>query len=259
MDIAKLAEFIKPHRKDSLVLVGFLITALVLFALFLLGSEVAEGDTFALDKAILRGLRSAQDVAVPIGPHWLKTMMVDFTALGGAPVLTLITVLSVGFLCALRKFATAGFVALSVSAGALLSALIKAQFVRPRPELVPHLVEVSSPSFPSGHSMNSAIVYLTLAVLLARSQSSRRVQVYLIGSAVLLALLVGSTRVYLGVHWPSDVLAGWSVGAIWAVVCSLAAKYLQAERKIEHAGKDMPEKKLNTFESGIVDDRLSRK
>lgn len=236
----QLAEFIKPHRRDSRILIGFLVMAVVLFGLVPLGSEVAEGDTFALDKAILRGLRTAQDAAVPIGPQWLKIAMIDFTALGGAPVLTLITILAAGFLFAIRKFATAGFLVLSVSVGALLSAFIKAQFVRVRPELVPHLVEVSSPSFPSGHSMNSAIVYLTLAVLLARSQSSRRIQVYLIGTAVLLALLVGSTRVYLGVHWPSDVLAGWSVGALWASICSLFAKFLQSERTLENAGEDTP-------------------
>ena len=159
--------------------------------------------------------------------------MIDFTALGGVPVLTLITVLAVGFLLALRKFSTSVFVALSVSGGAIISALIKGFFVRPRPEIVPHLVHVTSPSFPSGHAMNSAIVYLTLAVLIARSQSRRGEQVYLIGAAIILTLLVGSTRVYLGVHWPSDVIAGWSIGAIWATISSLVAKKLQKNSKIE--------------------------
>ncbi len=229
----KLENLLRPHRIDSRLLVGFLASAAGIFALLKLASEVAEGDTFALDKAILRGLRTAQDVAVPIGPAWLKPAMVDFTALGGAPVLTLITLFAVGYLIAVRKFSTAGFVALSVSCGAILSTAIKAYFVRPRPELVPHLVDVASPSFPSGHAMNSAIVYLTLAVLLARSQTSRRVQIYLLGVAILLALLVGSTRVFLGVHWPSDVLAGWAVGAAWAAACSVTAKLLQRGHRIE--------------------------
>ena len=229
----RVSYLFQPHRLDSRVLVGFLALAAGLFALGKLASEVAEGDTFALDKAILKGLRTAQDAAVPIGPSWLKTAMVDFTALGGTPVLTLITVLAVGFLFAVRKFRAAGFVALSISGGAILSTAIKSYFVRPRPEIVPHLVEVTSPSFPSGHSMNSAIVYLTLAVLLARTQGRRTVQVYLIAAALALTLLIGCTRVFLGVHWPSDVLAGWSVGAAWAAASSVAAKVLQNRDEIE--------------------------
>lgn len=229
----QVAEFVKPHRQDSRILVIFLAFAVVAFGLILLGSEVAEGDTFALDKAILTGLRHAGDLAVPIGPGWLRSAMVDFTSLGSAAVLTLITGLAVGYLLAVRKFATASFVAASIAGGAILSGVIKAAFVRPRPEIVSHLVPVASPSFPSGHSMNAAIVYLTLAVLLARSEPDRRVQTYLIAIAVFLALLVGTTRVYLGVHWPSDVLAGWAVGAMWASACSLLAKHLQHTRQIE--------------------------
>ncbi len=231
----KLSEFLKPHRPDSRILVTFLAVAIGLFGFSKLASEVAEGDTFAMDKAVVTGLRTVADPAIPIGPHWLERWMIDFTALGGAPVLTLITVVVVGLLMALRKFRMAGFVALAVSGGAILSVAIKAVFNRARPEIVPHLVEVSSASFPSGHAMNSAIVYLTLAVLLARSQESRRVQVFLIGVAIALALLIGTTRVYLGVHWPSDVLAGWSVGAVYAAGCSLLAKRLQREHSIERA------------------------
>jgi len=228
-----LARFVRPHRQDSRILVGFLGLAGAMFVLIKLASEVAEGDTFAFDKAVLRGLRTTQDAAVPIGPAWLKSAMIDFTALGGAPVLSLITILAVGYLLAVRKLSTAIFVTLSVTCGALLSALIKSLFVRPRPEIVSHLVEVNSASFPSGHAMNSAIVYLTIAVLLARSQAKRRVQIYLIVAAMLLVLIVGSTRVFLGVHWPSDVMAGWTVGALWAAICSLAAKTLQKEKRIE--------------------------
>lgn len=223
----RLTEFFRPHRPDSRILVWFLAFAVITFGMVLLGSEVAEGDTFALDKAILTGLRHAGDRSVPIGPHWLLTAMIDFTSLGSAAVLTLITILAIGYLLAVKRPATSLFVATSVAGGAILSGAIKALLVRPRPEIVPHLVHVTSPSFPSGHSMNSAIVYLTLAVLLARSEKDRRVQTYLIGTAVLLALLVGITRIYLGVHWPSDVLAGWSVGAVWAAACSLLAKRLQ--------------------------------
>ena len=228
-----MTERTKPHRRDSRLLIAFLVGAAILFGLVKLASEVLEGDIFAIDKYIMHGLRTAGDPSVLIGPHWLQTAMIDFTALGGSPVLTLVTVLAAGSLIAMRKYDMAGFVILSVSCGAVLSGAIKSFFVRPRPEIVPHLVEVTSSSFPSGHAMNSAIVYLTLAVLLARSEANRHIQFYLIGAAICLTLLVGTTRVFLGVHWPSDVLAGWVVGATWAALCSLAAKWLQQRRAIE--------------------------
>lgn len=230
---ARLTEFLKPHRWDSRILALFLGVAATLFGLLKLVSEVIEGDTFAIDKAILRGLRLASDPSVPIGPDWLRTAMIDLTALGGVGVLTLVAVFAIGYLVVARKTAAAGFAAASITGGAILSALIKALLMRPRPQIVPHLVDVSSSSFPSGHSMNAAIVYLTLAALLVRSEDRRAVQTYLIGTAIFLALLVGATRVYLGVHWPSDVLAGWAIGAMWAAGCSLAAKHLQSQRKIE--------------------------
>jgi undecaprenyl-diphosphatase len=215
------------------MLLTFLGLALGVLALSWLGSEVLEGDSFALDKAILRGLRSANDTALPIGPAWLKSAAIDITALGGVTVLTLITMLVVGFLIADRKRSTALFVAAAVASGALLNSALKGFFFRPRPELVPHLVQVSSASFPSGHAMNSAMVYLTLAALLARSQARASVRLYLLGTALTLTLLVGATRVYLGVHWPSDVIAGWSIGAMWAILSSLVGKLLQQKQKID--------------------------
>lgn len=233
LDNRWIATLLGPHRQDSFILIGFLAVAAALFGFVQLASEVVEGDTSAFDKQVLRTLRTAADPAVPIGPSWLKTAMIDFTALGGVAVLTLITVLAVGYLLASRKRATAGFVALSIAGGAILSAGIKSLFSRSRPEIVPHLVDVTSASFPSGHAMNSSIVYLTLAVLLARAEDKRLIQIYLIMIAIALALLIGTTRIYLGVHWPTDVLAGWSVGAIWAALCSLIAKQLQRSRKIE--------------------------
>lgn len=221
------------HRIDSRILVLFLGWAAAAFALLKLASEVLEGDTFALDRAILQGLRHGPADSVPIGPAWLQYVMLDVTALGGVTVLTLITVFVVGYLIAVRKITTAIFVGLAVASGAVLSSSLKTFFVRARPELVPHLVHVNSASFPSGHAMNSALVYLTLATLLARAEQGRRVRIYLLSVAVLLTLVIGSSRVYLGVHWPSDVLAGWGVGATWAVLCSLVGKSLQQRQKIE--------------------------
>lgn len=230
---APIRRIMQRHHKDSRMLVLFLALVAAAFALLKLASEVLEGDTFALDRAILRGLRTAGDAAIPLGPKWLQLAMIDITALGGFTVLTLITVFAVGFLLALRTYATALFVALAVSGGAVLGTVLKAVFVRARPDVVPHLVLVNSASFPSGHAMNSALVYLTLATLLARAQAGRRVRIYLLSVAMVLTLLIGTSRVYLGVHWPSDVVAGWGVGAAWAVVCALIAKALEKRRKLD--------------------------
>lgn len=162
--------------------------------------------------------------------------MIEVTALGSVTVLTLITIFAVGYLVAIRKYPTALFVAMAVVGGALWSSVLKALFFRSRPDIVSHLVHVSSASFPSGHAMNSAIVYLTLATLLARSQDGVKVRIYLLTVAIVLTMLVGISRVHLGVHWPSDVIARWSVGALWAVLCSLAGKYLQQLRRIDGPG-----------------------
>ena len=228
-----LPHLLGPHRVDSKILLTFLGLAIGLLGMFWLGSEVLEGDTFALDKLILRGLRTDSDPGLPIGPVWLKATAIDITALGGVTVLTLVTVLVAGYLVADRKAYQALFVAAAISSGAVVSTALKAFFVRARPEVVPHLVEVTSASFPSGHAMNSAMVYLTLAALVARSQELVTVRLYLLSIAILLTMLVGTTRVYLGVHWPSDVIAGWCIGAIWAVFCSLIAKFLERRQKIK--------------------------
>ena len=223
------------HRTDSKILIIFLAVVVIAFALLWLGSEVLEGDTFAIDRSILLGLRSTADAGHPIGPSWLVYSMIDATALGSVTVLTLVTIMVVGYLVATRRRAAAVFVSAAVIGGALLSSALKSLFFRARPDVVPHLVHVSSASFPSGHAMNSAVVYLTLATLLARTEPNERVRVYLLAVAISLALLVGVSRVYLGVHWPSDVIAGWCVGAIWAVVCSLIGKALLRHRAIESA------------------------
>jgi len=222
-------------RIDTRMLLVFLILAPSLVVFGHIASEVMEGETVALDRWILLHLREATDPSVPIGPEWLREAMVDFTALGGGPVLTMVTIFAAGYLVAQRKVALAVFLASSIAAGAIVNALLKFGFVRERPDAVPHLVEVSSASFPSGHAMNSAMVYLTLAALLVSAERSWRVRIFLMAAAILLTLIVGFSRMYLGVHWPTDVFAGWSVGAAWAVACALVAQILQKRRAIEGA------------------------
>jgi undecaprenyl-diphosphatase len=143
-----------------------------------------------------------------------------------------VTLAVIGFLVLLRRRSAALLVAVSVGGGTALSSLLKLGFQRPRPDLVPHAVEVYTASFPSGHAMLSAVTYLTLGALLMRVQPLWRVKFYILALAVLATLLVGTSRVYLGVHWPTDVLAGWCVGAFWALLCWLGALRLQRTGRV---------------------------
>jgi undecaprenyl-diphosphatase len=231
-------KFSSALRADGRLLVAFLLLALLALVFLKFASEVGEGETLGFDRLVLRSLRTAADPAVPAGPEWLRYAMIDVTALGGATGLTLLTTIVVGFLAVTRRYATAAFVAGAVIGGSLFGTLLKGIFLRPRPEVVPHLVEVFDTSFPSGHAMNSAVVFLTLGALLARAHKSRGVRIYLLSVAMLLTLAVGFSRVYLGVHWPSDVVAGWCVGAGWATLCWMIERWLQLHRKIEAPGEE---------------------
>jgi len=112
---------------------------------------------------------------------------------------------------------------------------LKGFYDRPRPDLVPHMTQVDSPSFPSGHAQESAVIYFTLAAMLARLVEPRRLKLYFLGLAALFSFLVGMSRVYLGVHYPSDVLAGWMAGLAWAVLLWTVASYLQRQGSVEPA------------------------
>lgn len=205
-------------------------------AILLLGSlafwgiaeEVLEGDTLHLDERILLAMRVSGDPTRPVGPAWLEESFRDFTGLGGVGVLGLLTAATLGYLWLQGRRRAALYVLLAIGGGLLLSLALKAGFQRPRPDLVSHGSLVYTASFPSGHSMLSAIVYLTGGAMLALVHRRRSVRLYILGCAVLATLLVGVSRVYLGVHWPTDVLAGWAGGAGWAALCWLIARRLQA-------------------------------
>jgi undecaprenyl-diphosphatase len=220
-------------RVERLTLYAVILAAGVLFAFARLANAVGRGRTEDFDEWLIVALRAPGNLADPIGPKWVEEMMRDFTAMGSTGVLTLMVLAIAGFLAMTRKGHAALFVLASVGGGVLISQTMKWAYARPRPDLVPHGAEVFTASFPSGHSMMSAVVYLTLGALLARTQADRAVKVYILAIAVLLTALVGVSRVYLGVHWPTDVLAGWALGGLWALICLLVMVWLQSRGQVE--------------------------
>ena len=208
-----------------------LLSSMVL-AFLKLASEVMEGETDAFDRMILLAMRNSSDLTHPAGPAWLEILFRDLTSLGSLPVVGFVTLVVVGFLWVTGRLAAARLVQVSVSVGGILSIALKSLFQRQRPELFPHGVEAQLTSFPSGHAMLAAVVYLTLGALLAHGQTQPRVRSYCLGVAIVLTLLIGVSRVYLAVHWPTDVLAGWCVGAAWAMVCLLVAARVERHRLV---------------------------
>ena len=209
-------------RTLNLGVAAFVLAAALGFVA--LAGEVLEGETLPFDRAVLLALRTPGNLAVPIGPAWLAEVARDVTGLGGGAILTAVTLAVVGYLALTHAFAAAWRVGLAVAGGTVLSTLLKLAYDRPRPDIVPHAVAVYSASFPSGHAMLSAVTYLTLGALLCETQALPRVRAYVLGLAILVTLLVGTSRIYLGVHWPTDVLAGWCGGAGWALLCWLLSR-----------------------------------
>jgi undecaprenyl-diphosphatase len=220
------------HRELTWLFVG--LGACVLLLVFIaLAGEVMEGDTQAFDTKILQALRSPDDPSKPIGPAWLEGVLLDLTAIGGPTVLALVVLAVIGFLWLQGRFRTGLFVAVTAFSGELVSTALKHEFNRPRPTIVPHLREVFSSSFPSGHAMESAIVYLTLGTILMRVADSRLTKMYCLGIAVMLTVLVGVSRVYLGVHYPTDVIGGWIIGFAWASIWWLIEERFESTAGIE--------------------------
>lgn len=222
-------------RRESRLLVLLVLVFGGFWAFGVIADEVAENETRTFDKQVLLFFRDSANLEDPIGPEWAEQMGRDITALGGYTVLTLVIALVVVYLWLLRRWRASMLVLVSVIGGMVISQGMKALFQRARPDLVPHIVDVHTMSFPSGHSTLSAVVYLTLGTLVATVHPSRRIKVFIMGAAIFLALLVGMSRIYLGVHWPTDVLAGWSVGAAWALLCAMVADLLVRRRKMRGA------------------------
>lgn len=214
-------------RQELVVMLCLVVVSGGLWLFIELADEVTEGETHSIDEQLLLALRTPADHSDPLGPGWVEEMGRDFTALGSVGVLTLMILGTLGYLLLSRHYRTALFTLVVAIGGVLLTVFLKSGFNRPRPDLVPHGMEVYSASFPSGHAMMSAIAYLTLAAILTQVVTRWRLKVYLLSVAVFLTVLVGISRVYLGVHWPSDVIAGWAVGGVWASACLLVAYWMQ--------------------------------
>ncbi len=209
--------------RKPLVPVLLLVIFTGLWGFIELAGEIREDETRRYDEAILLALREPGNTADPIGPPRVEEMARDLTALGGFTLLTGVTLTAFGVAIFAGRPRLAVLGLLSVIVGSLAMNLLKQGFDRPRPGLVEHGTLTYAASFPSGHSMMAALVYLTLGILVARTQPKKRVRVFIVSISVLVTFLVGVSRVYLGVHWPTDVLAGWALGGTWAMLFWLVA------------------------------------
>ncbi len=214
------------RQQEPVVLFVILLVVVGMWAFLELVGEVLQGETHHFDTLIVRLLRQPHQLALPRGPQWLAEVGRDITALGSHIILVLLVVAVAGWLRLQRQRLTMWLVLLAPLSGMLLSTLLKIFFDRPRPDFVLHAATMTQ-SFPSGHSMLSAIVYLSLGTLLAQSTPRRRIKAYFLSIALGLTCLVGLSRIYLGVHYPTDVLAGWTVGLVWAMLWWLTGRYLQ--------------------------------
>ncbi len=229
--------FIGRHEGGTLLaLLGVLAGVWVFHELGEIALHPAAG---SFDRSILLAMRVPGDLSDPIGPRWFEGMVRDVTSFGGVAVEAMITLAVIGFLFLERKKRVALFVAVAVTGGAVLGQLLKDVFERPRPTIISRQIEIYSLSFPSGHAMTAAVTYLTLGALLARTQRSRLVKAYVLVLAIVLTIAVGLSRIYLGVHWPTDVLAGWIAGAAWALLCWTVALRLQRRHVLEAPAGDL--------------------
>ncbi|MBO6901143.1 MAG: phosphatase PAP2 family protein [Rhizobiaceae bacterium] len=218
------------QRRVAVPVALLICIASTVFVFLRIANAVRSEEIVALDRAILLWFRDPRNSADPIGPQWFEETVAEITALGGYPVLTVLIASVAGYLVLSRKFGPAAYMLVSIGAGTALSQLLKLVYARPRPDLVNHLVDTFTASFPSGHATMATVVYLTLAALIVLFVGKLRIRIYVVVAAVVLALAVGTSRVYLGVHWPSDVLAGWALGVAWAAFSWLVFTWLHTRR-----------------------------
>jgi len=231
--ITELVRDMKDVRPAPAKVALVAVVASALYAFFQIADEVGESEFGWLDKAVLLAFRNPSNVNDPLGPEWVEETIMEISSLGGYPILFTLIAVVVGYLLVVRRYGPALYVLLSVGLGTAVSQLLKSLYDRPRPDLVDHLVTTHTASFPSGHATMSTVVYLTLAALIIRLVNHRGVRLYVLAVAILISVAVGLSRIYLGVHWPSDVAAGWSLGAAWASLSWLVVSLLRRVRRGE--------------------------
>lgn len=230
LSVTELVQGMKSARLARLPATLLTVAALGVLAFLYVAHEVGEASFERWDAWLLLAFRNPADLADPIGPPWLAETVAEVTALGGYPLIIILMVTVIGFLLVARYYGPALFVFLSIFTGWLVSQGLKSFYARPRPDLVPTLDFVHTASFPSGHAMMSALFYLTLAAVIARLTDNSRLRAYVFGVAILISAAVGLSRIFLGVHWPSDVVAGWALGVAWAALSWLAVSALRRFR-----------------------------
>lgn len=228
-----LARAARLARAELAALAALAITTLAVMTFVEIADDMTEADGQAFDQAVLGWMQPV--AGQPRGPWWLQEAAADLTSLGGISVLGLFAAIALAFLLIQGKRLSATLLAAGLAGGVALSEGLKALFERDRPPLAYQAVETLNASFPSGHALLSTVFYLTLGVMLTRAFPRKRLKAFVLGAAMLLALLVGLTRVYLGAHWASDVMAGWCAGAAWAMALWLVAWAVQRRQAERHA------------------------
>jgi undecaprenyl-diphosphatase len=220
-------------KLDGAILLGMSVLLVAGYVLVQTIDEVIEGESDWVDHAIVRMIASLDS------PKWFEEIMRDCTAFGGTFVLSMVTIAVGVFLIIRKQYHALVFVLMAVVGATILSLSLKGFFHRDRPMILEHRSHTMTSSFPSGHAMLSAAVWLTLAVLLSRLDKSPFMKGYFIAVGLFISFMTGVSRVWLGVHWPTDVLAGWMAGSIWAVLCFFFIRYLQSRGKVEPPSETM--------------------
>jgi undecaprenyl-diphosphatase len=215
-------------RTEVVLVAALAVIAAAVLAFIGIADEMSEGDAHAFDMAVLQILHpDAANPSDPIGPFWLDHAAADLTAIGSVSVLAALSLAVGGFLALNRRWIEAGIIAAAFGGGLAISQALKGVFGRERPPEIYRASEILNASFPSGHALLSAVVFLTLGAMLAQAASGRALRTYVMSAAIILVLVVGLTRIYLGVHWTTDVLAGWAAGGAWATACWLAERRIR--------------------------------
>jgi len=214
-------------RQELMILAGGVLILALIWIFATLADKVMEGETRQFDEWVLSALRQPSNPGQLRGPRWLALGAEDITALGSPTVLGLTVLAVTGYLLLHGLYRNGLFIFVASGGGWILNWILKQVFARTRPDIVPHLREVMSTSFPSGHALTSAAVYLTLGALLMRIAEGRLPKYYCIAIAMFVTFLVGTSRVFLGVHYPTDVVAGWLIGMSWALFCWVVERMLE--------------------------------